>query len=145
MVLTVIRVLEAHGLRAALHEAKQELSLRCCKAGGAEWALHKTAAEVLCPKDHGKLTVWLKYFQLTSGCHGLPYKVIEHACLLGGLGLSYSLKVSLSTALKLVGKQPNCAMFKAGRRKVETLLLCKEGRLLLDFIQLEIINIPLLL
>lgn len=39
-----------------------------------------------------------------------------------------SLKVSLSMALLLVGKQPNCATFKAGRRKGETLLLCKEGR-----------------
>lgn len=44
------------------------------------------------------------------------------------------LKVSLSTALLLVGKQPNCAMSKAGRRKGEALLLCQEGRVLLGFI-----------
>lgn len=44
------------------------------------------------------------------------------------------LKVSLSMALQLVGKQPNCAKFKAGRRKGEAPLLCKEGRLSLGFI-----------
>lgn len=62
---------------------------------------------------------------------GCPIKLLNMpAFMWAGDGL----KVSLSTALLLVGKQPNCAMFKARRRKGETLLLCKEGRLLLGFI-----------
>lgn len=57
---------------------------------------------------------------------GCPIKLLDTpAFMWSGDGL----EVSLSMALLLVGKEPNCAMFKAGRRKGETLLLCKEGRL----------------
>lgn len=77
----VMGVLEAGGLCAPLHEAWQELSPGCCKAGGTEQALTKQLLRLSVSKGAWKAHCLAEIFLINIRHHVLPYKVVEHACL----------------------------------------------------------------